>query len=91
MWEVGHQAEEKGRLLGTRALATPSLTCMCVCARSCPTLCDPMDCSPPAASAHGILPARILERVAIPFSQGPSQPGTEPTSPVLHVDFFSYH
>ena len=40
----------------------------------CPTLCDPMDCSPPGSSVHGILQARILEWVAIPFSGGSSQP-----------------
>ena len=34
-----------------------------------PTLCDPMDCSPPNSSVHGILQARILERVAISFSR----------------------
>ena len=38
------------------------------------TLCDPMDCSPPGSSAHGILQARILEWVAFPFSRGFSQP-----------------
>ena len=37
-------------------------------------LCDPMDCSPPGSSVHGILQARILEWVAIPFSRGSSQP-----------------
>ena len=42
--------------------------------QSCPTLCDPMDCSFPGSSAHGILPARILEWVAISFSRGSSQP-----------------
>ena len=36
----------------------------------CPTLCDPMDCSPPDSSIHGILQARILDWVAIPFLQG---------------------
>ena len=36
-------------------------------ARSCPTLCDPMDCSPPSSSVHGILQARIPEWVAIPL------------------------
>ena len=30
--------------------------------QSCPTLCDPVDCSPPGSSVHGILQARILER-----------------------------
>ena len=39
-------------------------------AQSCPTLCDLMDCSPPGSSVHGILQARILERVANSFSRG---------------------
>ena len=42
--------------------------------KSCPTLCDPMDCCPPGSSVHGILQARILEWVAIPFSRGSSRP-----------------
>ena len=42
--------------------------------QSCPALCDPMDCSPPGSSVHGILQARILEWVAIPFSRISSQP-----------------
>ena len=37
--------------------------------QSCPTLCDPMDCSPPGPSVHGILQARILEWVAISSSK----------------------
>ena len=41
-------------------------------AKSCPTLCDPMDCSPPGSSVHGFLQARILEWVAISFSRGSS-------------------
>ena len=43
-------------------------------AQSCPTLGDPVDCSPPSFSVHGILQARILEWAAIPFSGGYSQP-----------------
>ena len=43
-------------------------------AQSCPTLCDPMDCSPPGSSVHGILQARVLEWVAISFSRGSSRP-----------------
>ena len=35
----------------------------------CPTLCDPMDSSPPGSSVHSILQARILEWVAISFSK----------------------
>ena len=43
-----------------------------VCIQSCPTLGDPMDCSPPGSSVHGIFPARILEWVAISSSRGSS-------------------
>ena len=40
----------------------------------CLTLCNPTDCSLPGSSVHGILPARILEWVAISYSKGSSQP-----------------
>ena len=43
-------------------------------AQSCPTLCDPTDCSPPGSSVRGILQARILEWVAMSFSRGSSRP-----------------
>ena len=43
-------------------------------AQLCLTLCDRMDCSPPGFSVHGILQARILECVALPFSRRSSQP-----------------
>ena len=42
--------------------------------QSCLTLCDPMHCSPPGSSVHGILQARILEWIAIPFSRRSFQP-----------------
>ena len=40
----------------------------------CLTLCDPLDCSPPGSSVHGVLQARILGWFTIPFSRGSSQP-----------------
>ena len=43
-------------------------------AQSCPAVCDPMDCSPPGSSVHGILQARILEWAAISSSRRSSQP-----------------
>ena len=43
-------------------------------AQSCLTFCDPMDCSLPGFSVHGILQLRILEWIAIPFSRGSSRP-----------------
>ena len=48
--------------------------CVCVYTQSCLTLCDPVDCSPPGSSVHGILQARILEWVAISSSRGSSWP-----------------
>ena len=46
-------------------------------AQLCPTLWDPMGCSPPGSSVHGILQVRILEWVAIPFSRGSSEPRSQ--------------
>ena len=43
-------------------------------AQSCPTLCNPTDCSLPGSSVHGIFQARVLEQVAISFSRRSSQP-----------------
>src|SRR5574337_84683 len=54
-----------------------ALKTLCVHAKSlqsCLILCDPMDCSPPGSSVHGILQVRILEWVAMPSSRGSSQP-----------------
>ena len=42
-------------------------------AQSCPTLRNPMDCSPPGSSVHGIFQAKILEWGAIAFSQEDAQ------------------
>ena len=43
-------------------------------AQSCPTLCDPMDCSLSGSSIHGIFQARMLEWISISFSRGPFHP-----------------
>ena len=45
-----------------------------LCVHLCLTLCDSVDCSPPGSSVHGILQAKILVWVAIPFLRGSSQP-----------------
>ena len=46
-------------------------------AQSCLTLCDPLNCSPPVSSVHGILQARILEWIALPSSSESSWPGVQ--------------
>ena len=60
-----------------RKLPNEIFLSVCVCvlrAQLCPTLCDPMDYSPPGSSVYGIPQAKILDRVAIPFSKGSPQP-----------------
>ena len=65
--------------------------------QSCPTLCDPIDGSPPGSSVRGIFQARILEWVDIFFSRFPSagdlpHPGIEPVSlasPAMAGKFFT--
>ena len=64
----------------------------CVCAQSCPALCDPVDCSPPGSSVHGMFQARILESVPLPPSRGCFQhrEGTcTSASPALAGGFFT--
>ena len=74
--------------------------CVCVCiycrcwyvvvkvkaAQSCLTLCDHMDCSPPGSSVHGILQARILACIAIPFPRDLPDSEIKPRSPALQAD-----
>ena len=52
--------------------------------QSCSALCDPMDCSLPNSSVHGILQARILKWVAMPSSRGSSQPRDQ-----THISYVS--
>ena len=61
--------------------------CLCVCyLLSCVWLCNPMNCSLPGSSVHGILQARVLEWVAIPFCRDLPNPGIKPGSRALQGD-----
>ena len=90
------------KILGSTYSSFPRLTttisfyCLHVCAkllRSCPTLCNTMDCSPPGFSVHRILQTRMLEWVAVPSSRGSSwwiePPSLTPTSYTL-TPYISY-
>ena len=61
----------------------------CLVAKSCPTLCDPMDCITPGSSVHGVLQARILERVTFPSPGDLPRPGIKPTSLALAGRFLT--
>ena len=54
--------------------------------QSCPTLCDPIDDSPPGSPVPGILQARTLEWVAIPFFRDLPNPGIKSGSPAFQAD-----
>ena len=53
------------------------------------TLCNPMDCSPPGSSVHGILQARLLEWVTIPLSRGSSRPRDQTQVSCIAGGFFT--
>ena len=55
--------------------------------QSCPTLCDPMDCSLSGSSTHGVFQARVLEWIAISFSRGSSRPRNQ--TRVSHIAGFT--
>ena len=55
--QIGKEEEKLSLLAGAKSL------------QSCPTLCDPMDCSSPGPSVHGIFQARILEGIDISYSR----------------------
>ena len=65
-----------------------SHTILC-CARSCPTLCDPMNCSQLSSSVHESSQARILSGLPFPSPEALPNPGTEPASPALAGRFFT--
>ena len=85
IWPGGEWAKRKkkqikfktGLLSGCISQHSNYKNTVVILVQSCPTLCDPMDCSPPGSSVHGIFQARILEWVATSFSRGSSWPRDE--------------
>ena len=63
------------------------ICCRCSVAKSCLTLCDPMDCSPPGSSAMGFSRQEFLNRLLFPSPGDLSNPGIEPPSPALQAAF----
>ena len=68
---------------------TPMATLVKV-SQLCPALCNPVDCSLPSSSVQGILQARILEWVAVPFSKGSSQPRDRTQAGLPHCCWILY-
>ena len=79
----------EGFLLCSMSVVNCGLFTLLLFSHWCPPLCDPMSCSPPGSSVHGISQARVLEWAAIPSSRDLPDPGTEPVSPALAGGFFA--
>ena len=73
--EAWHAAVHRVTKSWTRLNDWTELIVKVTVAQSCPTLCDPIDCSLTGSSVHGILEARVLEWVAISFSTWGLNPG----------------
>ena len=69
IWVNSNRCHQKISILGAGILI---LVVLGLIAQSCPTLCDPLDYSPPVSSVQGIFQVRILEWVAISFSRASS-------------------
>ena len=82
-WAISITEEQSGKLTVIFDLMT-GMKVKVLVAQSCPTLRDPMDCSPSGLFVHGISQARILEWVAISFSRGYFWPRDQTCA--LHVD-----
>ena len=65
------------------------IVCVCSVAQLCPTLCDPMDCSPPGSSVHGSSQQEHWSGLPFLPPGGPPDPGIETTSPTLAGRFFT--
>ena len=61
-------------------------TGLCLVTQPCPPLCDPVDCSSPSSSVHGIPQARVLSGLPCPSPGDLPNPGIEPRSPTLQAD-----
>ena len=81
------KTEEKGTRL--KHLDSPDSCVLAKSLQSCPALCDPMDCSPPGSSVHGISQGRIPEWVAISFSRGSPRPRDRTRTSCLASGFFT--
>ena len=93
--KITHEFGNECVLGGGRQGGVARITVSCIvkseskAAQSCPTLCDPMDCSLPGSPVHRVLQAGILEWVAFPSPGDLPDPGIKPRSPALQADSLS--
>ena len=74
LWHLDFLSIKRGQNMRTCPMPLSGLVCECEVAQLCLTLCNPMDCSLPGSSIHGIFQPRVLEWGAISFYRGSSRP-----------------
>ena len=74
LYQLSHREAQKCPLKVTNKIWLKNSLACALCAQSCPTLCEPMDCNPQVSSVHEIFQARTLEWVAIFYPRGCSWP-----------------
>ena len=84
LYQLSHREALKKRNVYKEINNSSICVCVCVCSDTilCPTLCKPMDCSPPGSSIHVAFRARILELFFISSSCGSPEQGIEPIFPI---------
>ena len=76
----------KGQMANAPVVQSLATLLKVLATQPCPTLCSPMDYSPPGSSVHGVLQARILQWLPFPSPGGLPDPGIEPRSSALQAD-----
>ena len=79
IWDSWHWSWQRFHEYDTKSVGNKNKTrkvwlCLCSVTELCLTLCNPMDCSLPGSSVHGIFEARILDQIAISYSRGSLRP-----------------
>ena len=67
----------------------PLFCCCCLVPKSCPTLCNPMNCSPPGSSDHGVSQGEYWSELPLPSPGDLPNAGIKPASPALTGGFFT--
>ena len=84
----GHGGGMRGEITGKLGWTDTTDHCCCSVSKLCPTLCDPMDCSPPGSSIHGILQEESWSGLPFAIPRDHLNPEIKPRSPSLQADSF---
>ena len=86
-WNLKNKTNDKMQQNRSRVIDIENIMCLCLVAQSCPTLCDPLDCSPPGSSVHqGFSRQECWSGLLSPPPWDLLNPGIKPRSTALQAD-----